>query len=172
MNFIKGEIDRGLICYTHTSQGLHDLIKFDVTDGINPLLDCYFNITIGNLDRVFLPEVVSKGVTFTEGGRVTLTTDLLSTNDINSFDEQLHFSITRAPSLGHLEISDHPGEPITSFTQRQLAGHKIVYVRTSNDEIKMDSFEFQETDEHNPVFQTFRIFITDVNNKKPIIAIH
>ena len=71
-----------------------------------------------------------------------------------------------------MEISDHPGETITSFTQWQLAGNKMVYVRASNDEIKMDSFEFQETDEHNPVFQTFRIFFTDVNNKKPIMTIH
>ena len=143
-----------------------------MTDGINPLLEHYFNITIGSLDRVLFPEVVSKGVTLTEGGRVTLTTDLLSTNDINSFDEQLHFSITRAPSLGHLEISDHPGEPITSFTQQQLAGNKIVYVRTSNDEIKMDSFEFQVTDGRNPVFRTFRISISDVDNKKPVVTIH
>ncbi|CAK7305838.1 FRAS1-related extracellular matrix protein 3 [Vulpes lagopus] len=152
MNFTQDEIDRGLICYSHTGQGVLDIIKFDVTDGINPLIGHYFYITIGSLNKVF-PEVVS-------------------TSDINSHNEQHHFRITRAPSLGHLESSDHPGKPIASFTQLQLASNKIVYVHTSNDEIKMDSFEFQVTDGLNTVFQTFRIFITEVDDKKPILTIH
>ncbi|KAM7179831.1 FRAS1-related extracellular matrix protein 2 [Macrochelys suwanniensis] len=172
MNFTQEEVDRNLIQYMHFGQeGIRDLIKFDVTDGINPLIDRYFYVTIGSIDIVF-PDVISKGVSLKEGGKVTLTTDLLSTSDLNSPDENLVFSITRAPVRGHLECTDQSGVSITTFTQLQLAGNKIYYIHTSEDEVKMDSFEFEVTDGYNPVFRTFRISISDVDNKKPVITIH
>uniref|UniRef100_A0A7N9ALJ2 FRAS1 related extracellular matrix 2b n=1 Tax=Mastacembelus armatus TaxID=205130 RepID=A0A7N9ALJ2_9TELE len=172
MNFTQNEIDQGLIVYIHNGQeGIRDLIKFDVTDGINPLIDRYFYVTVGGIDMVF-PDVISKGVSLKEGGRVTLTTDLLSTSDLNSPDEHLVFTITRAPMRGHLECTDTPGMPISSFTQLQLAGNKIYYIHTADDEVKMDSFEFEVTDGYNPVFRTFRISITDVDNKKPVVTVH
>lgn len=171
-NFTQDEVDKRLIQYVHTGQeGVRDLLKFDVTDGINPLIDRYFYINIGSMDMVF-PDVINKGVTLKEGGKVTLTTDLLSTTDINSPDEYLTFSITRAPSRGHLECTDLPGVPISTFTQLQLAGNKIYYIHTSDDEMKMDSFEFEVTDGFNPVFRTFRVSITDVDNKKPVLSVN
>ncbi|XP_037533536.1 FRAS1-related extracellular matrix protein 2b isoform X2 [Nematolebias whitei] len=172
MNFTQNEVDQELIVYIHNGQeGIRDLIKFDVTDGFNPLIDRYFYVTIGGIDMVF-PDVVSKGVSLKEGGRVTLTTDLLSTSDLNSPDEHLVFTITRAPVRGHLECTDIPGMPISSFTQLQMAGNKIFYIHTADDEVKMDSFEFEVTDGYNPVFRTFRISITDVDNKKPVVTVH
>lgn len=172
MNFTQKDIDVGSIVYIHNGQeGIRDLIKFDVTDGINPLIDRYFYVTVGGIDMVF-PDVVSKGVSLKEGGRVMLTTDLLSTTDLNSPDEHLVFTITRAPMRGHLECTDTLGMPISSFTQLQLAGNKIYYIHTSDDEVKMDSFEFEVTDGYNPVFRTFRISITDVDNKKPVVTVH
>ncbi|XP_041808691.1 FRAS1-related extracellular matrix protein 2-like [Chelmon rostratus] len=171
-NFTQAEVDAGLIVYTHSGQeGIRDLIKFDVTDGMNPLIDRYFYITVGSIDMVF-PDVVSKGVSLREGGRVTLTTDLLSTTDLNSPDENLAFTITRAPVRGHLECTDTPGMPIVSFTQLQLAGSKIYYIHTSDDEVKMDSFEFEVTDGYNPIFRTFRVSIVDVDNKKPVVTVN
>ncbi|KAM5147251.1 FRAS1-related extracellular matrix protein 2 [Callospermophilus lateralis] len=172
MNFTQDEVDRNLIQYVHFGQeGIRDLIKFDVTDGINALIDRYFYVSIGSVDIVF-PDVISKGVSLKEGGKVTLTTDLLSTSDLNSPDENLVFTITRAPMRGHLECTDQPGVSIASFTQLQLAGNKIYYIHTADDEVKMDSFEFQVTDGRNPVFRTFRISISDVDNKKPVVTIH
>ncbi|XP_029373146.1 FRAS1-related extracellular matrix protein 2b isoform X3 [Echeneis naucrates] len=172
MNFTQNEVDQDLIVYIHNGQeGIRDLIKFDVTDGLNPLIDRYFYVTVGGIDMVF-PDVVSKGVSLKEGGRVTLTTDLLSTSDLNSPDEHLVFTITRAPVRGHLECTDTPGMPISSFTQLQLAGNKIYYIHTADDEVKMDSFEFEVTDGYNPVFRTFRISITGVDNKKPVVTVH
>ncbi|KAA0703978.1 FRAS1-related extracellular matrix protein 2 ECM3 -like protein [Triplophysa tibetana] len=172
MNFTQREVNQGLIFYSHNGQeGIRDLVKFDVTDGINPLIDRYFYITIGSIDMVF-PDVISKGVSLKEGGRVTLTTNLLSTSDLNSPDENLVFTITRAPVRGHLESTDTPGMPIVSFTQLQLAGSKIYYIHTADDEVKMDSFEFEVTDGYNPVFRTFRVSIVDVDNKKPVLTVH
>ncbi|XP_038140960.1 FRAS1-related extracellular matrix protein 2-like [Cyprinodon tularosa] len=172
MNFTQYEIDLGLIQYTHNGhEGIRDLVKFDVTDGINSLIDRYFYISVGSIDMVF-PDVISKGVSLREGGRVTLTTDLLSTSDLNSPDENLVFTVTRAPVRGHLESTDAPGIPIGSFTQLQLAGSKIFYIHTSDDEVKMDSFEFEVTDGYNPIFRTFRISIVDVDNKKPVVTIN
>ncbi|XP_037604970.1 FRAS1-related extracellular matrix protein 2a [Sebastes umbrosus] len=172
MNFTQAEIDAGLILYTHNGQeGIRDLVKFDVTDGMNPLIDRYFYITVGSIDMVF-PDVVSKGVSLREGGRVTLTTDLLSTTDLNSPDENLVFTVTRAPVRGHLECTDTPGMPIVAFTQLELAGSKIYYIHTSDDEVKMDSFEFEVTDGYNPIFRTFRVSIVDVDNKKPVVTVN
>ncbi|KAM8834642.1 FRAS1-related extracellular matrix protein 2-like isoform 2-T2 [Synchiropus picturatus] len=172
MNFTQSEVDAGLLSYTHNGQeGVRDLLKFDVTDGINALIDRYFYISVDSVDMLF-PDVVSKGVSLREGGRVTLTTDLLSTSDINSPDENLLFTVTRAPVRGHLECTDTPGMPIVSFTQLQLAGSKVYYIHTSDDELKMDSFEFEVTDGYNPIFRTFRISIVDVDNKKPVVTVN
>ena len=69
----------------------------------------------------------------------------------------------------YLESSDMPGVPITSFTQLELAGNKIRYIHNAGDEMKMDSFEFEVTDGFNPVARTFRISLSDVDNRKPVL---
>ncbi|KAK6168396.1 hypothetical protein SNE40_020939 [Patella caerulea] len=168
-NFTQNDIDNERIQYVHTGQeGVRDLIKFDVTDGLNPLIDRYFYITVEGIDMIY-PSVVNKGVELPEGGRIVLSTDLLGGTDLNTPDENLQFIVTRAPGRGHLEITDSPGVPITSFSQLDLAGNKIHYIHTSKDEMKMDSFEFEVTDGFNPVARTFRISISDVDNKKPVL---
>ncbi|KFM81378.1 Extracellular matrix protein 3, partial [Stegodyphus mimosarum] len=169
MNFTQADIDNELIEYTHFGlESVRDIIKFDVTDGYNPFVDRYFWITVEGVDSVY-PDVINKGVELPEGGKVILDTNILSTSDLNSDDEFLVFTITRAPTRGHLENTDFPDVPITSFTQLDLAGSKIYYVHTSDDEIKMDSFEFEVSDGYNSVYRTFRISISDVDNKKPIV---
>ena len=170
MNFTQWEVDNQRIRYVHTGkEGGRDLIKFDVTDGTNPLIDRYFYISVDHIDNVH-PDVVNAGVTLQEGGRVTLTTDILSTNDINSADENLLFTITEGPIKGHLENTDNPGVPISSFTQLDLAGNKVYYVHTQDDEMRMDSFQFQVTDGFNTVVRTFRISLSEVDNKKPVVT--
>lgn len=169
MNFTQRDIDLRHIEYVHTGfGGVRDLIKLDVTDGLNPLIDRYFYVTVEGLDMIF-PQVINKGVELPEAGTAILTTDLLSGTDLNTPDENLQFIITRAPTRGYLESSDMSGVPITAFTQLELAGNKIRYVHNSQDEMKMDSFEFEVTDGYNPVARTFRISLSDVDNRKPVL---
>lgn len=100
MNFTQRDIDLRHVRYTHTGVGgVRDLIKLDVTDGLNPLIDRYFYVTVEGLDMIF-PRVVNKGVELPEGGTAILTTDLLSGTDLNTPDENLQFIVTRAPTRG------------------------------------------------------------------------
>ncbi|XP_071125097.1 extracellular matrix protein 3-like [Mytilus edulis] len=169
-NFTQFEIDSQQVYYIHTgTEGKRDIIKFDVTDGLNPLIDQYFYITIKGMDLNY-PEVYNKGVKLPEGGRIKLTTDFLRGKDIESPDALLIFRVTKIPSHGFIYNTDNPYQPITSFTQLDLAGSKVCYIHNAKSEIKMDSFQFEVTDGHNSVKRTFRIAVTDVDNKKPTLV--
>lgn len=168
-NFTQFDIDNNHVWYVHTdSDSGQDVIKLDVTDGLNPIVDRYFKVTIAELDIIY-PQVISRGLQLPEGGSMILTTDMIGGTDINSPDEDLRFTVTQAPVHGFLESTDNPGTPILTFTQLDLAGSKIRYVHNSDSEIKMDGFQFEVTDGNNPVTRSFRIAITDVDNKKPVL---
>ena len=168
-NFTQDDIDNNRIEYVCTGyEGKRDLIKFDVTDGLNPLIDRHFYVSLAGIDTIY-PEIINKGVALPEGGHVTLTTDILSGTDINSPDENLQFIVTKAPKHGYLEFSDKGGVPITTFSQMDLAANRVKYVHFADNEFKMDKFEFEMTDGFNPVMRTFRISLTDVDNKKPVL---
>ena len=169
--FTQLDIDNQNIYYKHRGlEATRDLATFDVTDGLNTLVDRYFYITVTGIDIVY-PVVISNGVQLPEGGSVTLTTDVLSGSDANSPNEELFYTITSPPKDGFLESTDRPRFPILTFTQRDLAGNKIRYIHTTGSEVKMDHFNFELTDGNNRVNRMFRISISDVDNKKPVLMI-
>jgi hypothetical protein len=168
-NFTQFEIDSRQVYYIHTgTEGKRDVIKFDVTDGLNPLIDRFFYVTVKGVDLTY-PEVYNKGIQLPEGGTIKLTTDILRGKDIDSPDALLIFRVTKVPKHGYIYNTDNPNQRITSFTQLDLAGSKICYTHNDHTEIKMDSFQFEVTDGHNTVKRMFRIAVTDVDNKKPTL---
>ncbi|KAL4230244.1 extracellular matrix [Mactra antiquata] len=168
-NFTQNDIDEGRITYVHTgTEAKRDLLKFDVTDGLNPLIGRNFYITIKGMDIIY-PEVINKGIELPEGGTVLLTTDMISATDTDTPDEKLTYTITKTPQHGYVEFVERAGHPIVSFSQLDLAANRVRYVHNSEYEIKMDSFEFELTDGFNPVYRTFRIALTDVDNKNPVL---
>ncbi|XP_065668542.1 FRAS1-related extracellular matrix protein 2 isoform X3 [Hydra vulgaris] len=171
-NFTQKHINERRIRYTHDAHkfGEHDAIVFDVTDGLNKLINQKFNILLTPEDLIH-PSVVFKDLILIENNQAILTTDLLSASDSNSPDENLLFTVTKIPLRGHLANIKYPFIPITRFTQLQLAENKIIYKHTSADEVKIDSFEFEVTDGRNKLFRTFRIKLLEVNNKIPVLKI-
>lgn len=169
-NFTQTDIDNGVIEYVHTGQEAvkRDLIKFDVTDGINQLVDCILYITIKGVDVVY-QEVINQGVRLLEGGVITLTIDILNVTDVNSPNENLKFKVIKLPTQGHLDFLDKRGIPISQFTQTDLAANRVRYVHDDDDEVKMDSFKLEVSDGLNSVLRTFHIAITDADNKVPIV---
>jgi hypothetical protein len=163
------DIDRQAITYIHTGQEVkRDVIKFEVTDGLNPLIDRDFYITIQGMDIIY-PEVFNRGVELPEGGMVVLTTDIISVTDIDTPDEKLRYTVTKPPQHGMLEYVVRPGIPILTFSQLDLVASRVRYVHNAEDEMKMDNFEFEVTDGFNPVSRSFRIALTDVDNKRPVL---
>lgn len=168
--FKQIDINRRLVIYTHI-KGIptpRDEMYFDVTDGINNLLHQVFYVFIKADDRI-PPTVINEGVRLKQGARVTITTDFLSAHDIGSDNTRLRYTLTKIPSQGHLELSDAPDVPVTSFTQKDIASNKLVYVHTSDEESAGDSFDFEVTDGSSAtVTRRFLISLIDVNNKKPV----
>lgn len=179
MNFTQDDIDKGLISYQHDptirKEGdqkkmnlQKDFFKFDLYDGKNRNSNKYFWVQIKGRDRIY-PEVVNRGLTLPEGGRVAITTDLLSTNDINSADLDLTFNVLKEPKYGKLVNTDDQAKSIDSFTQLELVGNKIFYIHTDKNEKRHDTFEFSVSDGYNYLHRTFKIKIVNVDNKVPLI---
>lgn len=142
---------------------------FDVTDGTNTLLNQPFYVFIRNNQRI-QPTVINKRIQLKQGARVTITTDFLSAHGLNSQNTKLKYTLIKNPSQGHLELTDAPGKPVTSFSQLDIASNKLLYVHTSNNESAGDSFDFEVTDETRSVLVTRQFLITliDVDNQKPV----
>lgn len=168
--FKQLDINRRLVIYSHI-KGIptpRDEMYFDVTDGINNLLYQVFYVFIKADDRI-PPVVINKGVRLKQGARVTITTDFLSAHDIGSDNTRLRYTLTKVPAQGHLELTDAPGVSVTSFTQKDIASNKLLYVHTSDEESAGDSFDFEVTDgSSTTITRRFLISLIDVNNKKPV----
>lgn len=168
--FSQKDINDRRIVYFHNAQAPdeRDYIKFDLSDGQNAQLNQVFYVEISAGDRIY-PTVINKGVRLAQNTRVVISTNVLSASDIGSPNEKLRYSLVKQPQKGRLEHLDFPGARLEEFTQLDLAGNKVVYVHTSTDEAKADSFDFEVSDGTNSVVRTFLVTLLDIDNRKPVL---
>jgi hypothetical protein len=68
-NFTQFEIGSRQVYYIQAgTEGKRDVIKFDVMDGLNPLIHRFFYVTVKDVDLTY-PEVYNKGIQLPEGGK-------------------------------------------------------------------------------------------------------
>lgn len=168
-NFTQQDIDRNLIEYTHTGNTTNrDLLKFDITDGLNTLSDKSFTVTIKGLDILY-PEVVSHGLQLPVDGILVIPAEITSNKDVVVTDENLIYVITKTPEHGFLDFVDQPGRLIQTFSQTDLVERRLQYIHNEDDGMKMDSFEFEVPKRGNHSSKTFKIAVIAPDNKLPVV---
>lgn len=75
------------------------------------------------------------------GDRVVLTTDVLLATDGTEKPEELLYTITNAPTQGHIEYIKHPGLAISTFSQMDIAANLVAYVHDNRASTRRETFQ-------------------------------
>uniref|UniRef100_A0A3Q3W4V2 C-type lectin domain-containing protein n=1 Tax=Mola mola TaxID=94237 RepID=A0A3Q3W4V2_MOLML len=86
-----------------------------------------------------------KAVRLAEGQRVVLTTDVLLASDSAGRPEELVYKLTVPPRHGLVHAVRRPGVPLLSFTQLDVAAHRVCYTHDNSRHAESDSFSFVVT---------------------------
>lgn len=143
-NFTQEDVELNRLWYTHTSlSGFkgHDRFMFYLSDQDNPSPPESFFISVLTPQRGDI-SVVIKPVSLMEGERVVLTTDHLLASDSGSPSEELIYVVSVPPEHGHLHAVQHPGVPLTTFTQMDVAAHRVCYTHDNSHHEERDHFSF------------------------------
>lgn len=80
-----------------------------------------------------------------EGQRVILNTDILMVSDSASRPEELVYTVTVSPRHGLIHSIQRPGIPLLTFTQLDVAAHRVCYTHDNSHQSKSDFFRSQHT---------------------------
>lgn len=167
--FTQNDINLGNVTYDHDgSGGSTDYFKFTLIDhDNNERVQLRVDITIEVTNDAPIIDV-NKEMSVSEGGKMPLTTGVLSSSDEESESNDNTYTITSIPAHGKV-IHATSGELITVFTQADLADNKILYQHNGlNDE--SDQFTFTLTDATG-IEVTNQIFMIKIApTVKPVMA--
>jgi len=89
--------------------------------------------------------LVSKAVRLMEGQRVVLNTDILLASDSAGRPEELVYALSVPPRHGLVHAIQQPGVPLTTFTQLDVAAHRVCYTHDNSHRAETDSFRWEYT---------------------------
>ncbi|KAM7012171.1 LOW QUALITY PROTEIN: FRAS1-related extracellular matrix protein 1b [Tautogolabrus adspersus] len=149
-NFTQDDVEMNRLWYVHTAatnaagfKG-HDSFRFTLSDLDNESPAQSFFISVHTVQKGDLV-LLSKAVRLSEGERVVLNTDILLASDSSGRPEELVYTVSVPPRHGLVHAVHHPGVPLVSFTQLDVAAHRVCYTHDNNHHADSDSFSFVVT---------------------------
>ncbi|XP_031746381.1 FRAS1-related extracellular matrix protein 1 isoform X2 [Xenopus tropicalis] len=144
MKCTQEDIDMNLVRYVHTGtmgSKNEDTFTFHLWDGGNRSPEISVHIYVKDMEKGDIAVFV-KMLNVSKGERVIITTNVLLATDGTDRPEELLYVLSSPPQYGQIEYVKHPGIPITSFSQMDVAAHTICYVHDFNSAATTDMFRF------------------------------
>ncbi|XP_061762150.1 chondroitin sulfate proteoglycan 4 isoform X1 [Nerophis ophidion] len=167
--FSQKDINSGNVQYVQVEPNtVNDTFVLDATNGVTDVGDIRMSVDI--IPRL-IPLQVSNFIV-DEGGHKALTQEVLEVTSRHFSGINFLFNVTEPAQHGHIEHSQHPGVPITSFTRRQVELELIYYVHDSSETLA-DNFTVVANDtglRKQSGAQTVFIQVETVNDEPPVIT--
>lgn len=84
-----------------------------------------------------------------EGQRVVLNTDILLASDSSGRPEELVYTVSVPPRHGLVHAVQQPGVPLSTFTQLDVAAHRVCYTHDNSHHAESDAFRSEHTPHHD-----------------------
>ncbi|KAK1897253.1 FRAS1-related extracellular matrix protein 1 [Dissostichus eleginoides] len=149
-NFTQDDVEMNRLWYAHTAatnaagfKG-HDSFRFTLSDLDNetPAQNFFINVHTVQKGELLL---LSRGGHLTEGQRLVLNTNILLAWDSSGHPEELVYTLSAPPRHGLVHGVQQPGVPLASFTQLDIAAHRVCYTHDNSHHADTDSFSFVVT---------------------------
>ncbi|XP_060934047.1 LOW QUALITY PROTEIN: FRAS1-related extracellular matrix protein 1b [Limanda limanda] len=144
-NFTQLDVELNRLWYRHNANAAgfkgHDSFRFTLSDLENEAPAQSFFISVQTVHKGDIV-LQSKAVTLREGQRVVLNTDILLASDTAARPEELVYTVSLPPRRGLVHAVRRPGVPLTSFTQLDVAAHRVCYTHDNSHDGESDSFSF------------------------------
>ncbi|XP_053178655.1 FRAS1-related extracellular matrix protein 1b [Scomber japonicus] len=151
-NFTQDDVEMNRLWYSHAAAAAastpgfkgHDSFRFTLSDLDNESPAQSFFISVHTVQKGDIV-LLTRPVQLMEGERVVLNTDILLASDLSGRPEQLVYAVSMPPRHGLVHAVQQPGVALVSFTQLDVAAHRVCYTHDNSHDAETDSFSFVVT---------------------------
>ncbi|XP_030584122.1 FRAS1-related extracellular matrix protein 1b isoform X2 [Archocentrus centrarchus] len=172
-NFTQDDVEMNRLRYQHTASAAgfkgHDSFRFTLSDLDNESPAQSFFISVHTVQKGDIV-LLSRPVHLREGQRVVLNTDILLASDSAGRPEELVYTVSDPPRHGLVHAVHQPGVPLLSFTQLDVAAHRVCYTHDNSHDAEADSFSFVVTNGDSSRSSTLRFTIEHSDRIPPTLS--